>query len=289
MIQPNRPPSPTSLALASPAPLSGRDALTRFSESGGDVERIVDMANKRVRQPHADAQREQELELYREIRPQLGLASLGALLVGVAYLLLPETLTVGPNWLLLAIEVVVLLPLTVTAFIRPLPPRLARGMRTTLQVALTLALLSSLILLLVNLPDFQRGAQVLRPAALLWVSNILIFAVSYWELDGGGPAKRHIRGRQASDFLFPQYAVSTLASSSTPTSSSNPAQDHPTRSRRWMPGYVDYLFLAFCFATALSPADTAPLTPRAKLLMMAEALISLTIIVVLIGRSINIL
>jgi hypothetical protein len=235
------------------------------------------------------AQREQELELHREIRPQLALAALGALLVGVAYLLLPEALTIGPNWLLLAIEAVVLLPLTVTAFFRPLPHRLARGMRTALQVALTLALLSSLILLVVNLPDFQRGAQVLRPAALLWLSNILIFAASYWELDGGGPAIRHVRGHQAGDFLFPQYAVPTLASSSTPASSSNPAQDHTARSRRWIPGYVDYLFLAFCFATALSPADTAPLTSRAKLLMMAEALISLTIIVVLIGRSINIL
>ena len=82
---------------------------------------------------------------------------------------------------------------------------------------------------------------------------------------------------------------STLAPSSDHAPSAKPEQAHPTRSRRWIPGYVDYLFLAFGFATALSPADTAPLTPRAKLLMMAEALISLTIIVVLIGRSINIL
>jgi hypothetical protein len=167
-------------------------------------------------------------------------------------------------------------------------------MRTTLQVALTLALLSSLTLLVVNLPEFQRGGQVLRPAALLWVSNILIFAVSYWELDGGGPANRHVRGHQASDFLFPQYAVPTLEpapphAASAKAAPDHAAQDHPTRGRRWIPGYVDYLFLAFGFATALSPADTAPLTARAKLLMMLEALISLTIIVVLIGRSINIL
>ena len=55
-----------------------------------------------------------------------------------------------------------------------------------------------------------------------------------------------------------------------------------------MPGFVDYLFLAFNFATALSPADTAPLTWRAKLLMMAEALISGTILVLLVARSVNI-
>jgi hypothetical protein len=184
--------------------------------------------------------------------------------------------------------------LTVSTFFRPLPPALVRGMKIALQVALTLALLTSLTLLVVNLPHFQRGAQVLRPAALLWVSNILIFAVSYWELDGGGPAKRHVRGHQAGDFLFPQYAVPSLEPSSDRAPAAKlapdqPAQVHPTRSRRWIPGYVDYIFLAFGFATALSPADTAPLTPRAKLLMMAEALISLTIIVVLIGRSINIL
>jgi hypothetical protein len=253
-----------------------------------------DMEDNNIGREHRRAQREQELALHREIRPQLALAALGALLVGIAYLLLPDSLTVGPNWLLLAIEAVVLLPLTVSAFLRPLPPMLVRGMRTALQVALTLALLTSLTLLVVNLPDFQRGAQVLRPAALLWVSNILIFAVSYWELDGGGPAKRHVRGHQAGDFLFPQYAVPTLAPLSDHAPAAKPAPDqppqvHPTRSRRWIPGYVDYLFLAFGFATALSPADTAPLTPRAKLLMMAEALISLTIIVVLIGRSINIL
>lgn len=242
------------------------------------------------RPPRAQqAQQAQQLQLHREIRLQLGLAALGALLVGVAYLLLPDSLTVGPNWLLLAIEAVVLLPLTVAAFVRPLPYEVARVMRAGLQVVLTLALLSSLTLLVINLPDFQRGGQVLRPAALLWLSNILIFAVSYWELDGGGPAKRHVRGQESGDFLFPQYATTTLSSSATPSPSSSQAQHHPARRRRWMPGYVDYLFLAFCFATALSPADTPPLTRRAKLLMMVEALISLTIIVVLIGRSINIL
>jgi H+/Cl- antiporter ClcA len=73
------------------------------------------MAGKRTLQPHTTAQREQELELHREIRPQLALAALGALLVGVAYLLLPDSLTVGPNWLLLAIEAVVLSLLTIAA------------------------------------------------------------------------------------------------------------------------------------------------------------------------------
>jgi hypothetical protein len=237
------------------------------------------MARGKVPDPQSETQRDQLLELHREIRPQLALAGLSALLVGVAYLLLPEELMLGPNWLVLAVEAVVLLPLTYAAFFRPIPHQLARRMRTSLQVALTLALLSSLALLVGNLSAFHQGRQLLRPAALLWLSNILIFAVWYWEIDGGGPAKRHLRGQEAGDFLFPQH---------TAPSQSHQAPGH-SGSRRWMPGFVDYIFLAFCFATALSPADTAPLTHRAKLLMMAEALISLTIIVLLIGRSINIL
>jgi hypothetical protein len=209
-------------------------------------------------------------DLHRLIRPQFALASLGAALVGIAYLLLPEGLTVGPNWLVFGLDAVVLLPLLYAAFFRPLPHHMARGIRTSLQAALTLALLSSLVLLVSDLPRFSHGGQLLRPAALLWLSNILIFAGWYWELDGSGPVKRHLRGHPAVDFLFPQQAQAT-------------------RGRSWAPGFVDYLFLAFCFATALSPADTAPLSPRAKLLMIGEALISLAILGLLIARSVNIL
>lgn len=265
------------------------------------------MAHGKVSQRRSEgsrAQEEQERELHREIRPQLALASLGALLVGVAYLLLPDTLTVGPNWLVIAVEAVVLLPLTAAAYFRPqtIPFPLARRIRTSLLVVLTLALLSSIVLLVGALPGFgpERGRQLLQPAVLLWLSNILIFADWYWELDGGGPAQRHQRGHQAGDFLFPQYTMQRIPvpiSPSPPSSLSSQAQARGRAEgsagrggqQRWMAGFVDYVFLAFCFATALSPADTAPLTPRAKLLMMAEALLSLTIAALLIARSINIL
>ncbi|MGZ3599138.1 MAG: hypothetical protein ACXWQR_01505 [Ktedonobacterales bacterium] len=254
------------------------------------------MAHSKVSQRGPEMSRAQELELHCELRPQLALASLGALLFGVAYLLLPDNLTVGPNWLVLAVEAVVLLPLTYAAYFHPLPLTLARGIRTSLLVVLTLALLSSIALLVGALPGFgpQRGRQLLRPAVLLWLSTVLVFASWYWELDGGGPTQRHRRGHQAGDFLFPQH---TLTSSVSPSLQPSTSSQTHARGRtegsgghqHWAPGFVDYVFLAFCFATALSPADTAPLTPRAKLLMMAEALISLTITVLLIARSINIL
>jgi uncharacterized membrane protein len=94
-----------------------------------------------------------------------------------------------------------------------------------------------------------------------------MFSEWYWEMDGGGPVGRHHRGHMAQDFLFPQQ------------------QD----GKSFAPGFVDYVFLAFCFATAFSPADTVPLTQRAKLLVMAEALLSMLIITLLIARSVNIL
>jgi uncharacterized membrane protein len=104
-------------------------------------------------------------------------------------------------------------------------------------------------------------------AALLWFFNILVFALWYWELDGGGPWKRHLSGHQAADFLFPQQVSGNS----------------------WVPHFLDYLFLAFTGATALSPADTFPLSRLAKTLMMIEAILSLTVVAVLAARAVNIL
>jgi hypothetical protein len=204
------------------------------------------------------------------LRAQLLLGTAGGLLVGVAYLFLPRELRLVPNWLLLALNVVILGPIFVAGFFRPMPHSIARKLRTVLSVIQTLALASSLILyvgyiLQPRVP--QHGLLLLRSAALLWISNILIFALWYWEVDGDGPIVRHKRGHPVSDFLFPQQ----------------------TRGIAWKAGFVDYVFLAFCFATALSPADTAPLTARAKLLMMGEAIASLCILVLLVARSVNIL
>ena len=95
-----------------------------------------------------------------------------------------------------------------------------------------------------------------------------MFATWYWEIDGGGPRKRLIAGHQAADFQFPQQIGGNTSG--------------------WAPGFIDYLFLAFCSATALSPADTMPLARRAKLLMMGEALISLLILFLLVARAVNI-
>src|SRR5438132_460730 len=122
-------------------------------------------------------------------------------------------------------------------------------------------------LLILALSKVTLATNLLRSAVLLWLFNILVFALWYWELDGGGPWKRHLSGHRAADFQFPQQA----------------------HGKSWAPHFFDYLFLAFTGATALSPADTNPLTTTAKALMMLEAVLSLTIVGLLIARAVNIL
>lgn len=206
---------------------------------------------------------------------QLGVAAGGALAAGALYLLMPDPLLVGPNWLPLVLDSLLITPPLVAAFFveRRLPYAVARGLALALLGVLTLTLCSSVVRLVVTLMAPGKtplpGPVLLRAGALLWIVNILVFAVLYWEVDGEGPLSRLQALYLPADLLFPQQQAG-----------------NPTR---WVPGFVDYLFVAFCFSTALSPADTAPLTRRLKVLMMAQAAISLTIIVLLVGRSVNIL
>jgi hypothetical protein len=193
---------------------------------------------------------------------------LGILAIGLFYFALPDSLTIGPSWLLLAIEGIVIIPLI---FIRrsghPLAPKAVRILALLLLGVVTLGLVGSVALLILNLPA-EKGSSLLRDAALLWGTNILVFALWYWEIDGGGPLKRHLSGHKAADFMFPQQADGNTTG--------------------WVAHFVDYLFLAFTGATALSPADTFPLTRQAKMLMMTEAMLSMVVIVLLAARAVNI-
>jgi uncharacterized membrane protein len=190
------------------------------------------------------------------------------LVTGLLYLALPSNVIIGPNWLLLVIEAVFLVPLMIDILTAWELSHTAK--RTLVLVPLgisTLALVLGVALLILTLPNIRQATNLLRSAALLWSFNILVFALWYWELDGGGPWKRHLSGHHAADFMFPQQA----------------------NGKSWAPHFLDYLFVAFTGATALSPADTNPLTRTAKVLMMIEAVLSLTVVGVLIARAVNIL
>lgn len=197
-------------------------------------------------------------------------AIIGILAIGVLYAFLPQRLRIGPNWLLLVIEIVALLPLVFILLTqRQFSHNVIRIYIMILLGIVTLALAISILLLIISLPSNRHATDLLGSAAVIWSVNILVFALWYWEIDGGGPAKRHQTGHQAADFMFPQQANGNDGS--------------------WAPHFLDYLFLAFTGSTALSPTDTFPLTRPAKALMMIEAMLSLTIIVLLAARAINIL
>ena len=220
--------------------------------------------------PRSDERPEPQAHVRPNIQQLLAGAG-GTLLVGLLDLALPENLSVGPRWLVLVIVAVLLSPSLGAALIRRqrLPLRLARRLAQAQVVVATLALIGSLGRLISSIVTFQQGRRLLVPAAILWSINVLVFTLWYWELDGGGPLGRTDEKNRAVDFQF--------------------IQERDGAPPDWKPGFVDYLYLAFNTATAFSPTDTMPLTPLAKLLMMAESIVSLVIVVLLVGRSVNIL
>lgn len=187
------------------------------------------------------------------------------------YLALPEPLSLGPSWSLLAIIVVLLIPIIGTYRLGHY--NVTRALTFIANGMITVALIASLIFLIHGLPEHRESPKMLlRAAGALWITNILVFALWYWKLDAGGPLKRDLtRGRLDSSFLFPQMLMQI---------GPNPP---------WSPHFMDYLFLAFNTSTAFSPTDTAPLTRWAKVGMMLQAIISLGIVALLAARAVNIL
>ena len=142
-------------------------------------------------------------------------------------------------------------------------------------------MIASIVFLIQGLPKHeQQPVDLLRSAAGLWLTNILVFALWYWRLDAGGPHERmRSKGMMKSAFLFPQ-----MLERADEYEEANGKNRAP-----WSPEFVDYLFLAFNTSTAFSPTDTAVLSRSAKLGMMAQSIISLMILVIIAARAVNIL
>lgn len=203
-------------------------------------------------------------------------AMLALLAVGGLRYALPESLSAGPGWLLLAVVAVLLIP-TAWARYRGLD-KLNQILGYVLATIITLDMVWSLFLLIAALPSHKESPQdLLLSAALLWLANILVFASWYWRLDGGGPRERELRGAHVDGaFLFPQMTL-------------DQQRKREMGEQCWSPGFVDYLFLAFNTSTAFSPTDVPVLSRWAKALMMVQALISLATIALLAARAVNIL
>ena len=216
----------------------------------------------------------------------------GAILVIVGLQLgLVNDLALGPRWLAPSLELALLIPLSVVtawtlktdrrASTEPQWELLGREKRLVRKLAIALTFVSTLmnfgslaqLILAILAGHAGAGRTLLLDAINIWTTNVVIFALWFWTIDRSGPAVRGLLPEEKADFLFPQYQLS----------------QGPPLTERWIPGFVDFLFLAFTNATAFSPADTFPLTWRAKLLMMAESAISFLTIAVVASRAVGIL
>lgn len=194
-------------------------------------------------------------------------ATVALLAVGTLQLALPPSMRVGPAWLPLVIVCLLLIPIIVAR--RAGLHRINHSFSLVLAVIITAELVLAVVGLASLLPSHAEApVTLLRAAADLWATNVLVFAYWYWKLDAGGPNLRDARGHQDGAFLFPQFLKKTTG---------------------WRPGFIDYLFLAFTTSTAFSPTDTPVLSQWAKVLMMLQATISFSTVTVLIARAINIL
>jgi len=115
------------------------------------------------------------------------------------------------------------------------------------------------------------GGQLLMTAVVIWVANVIVFGIWYWEVDDGGPLDRARKERKTPDFQFPQ-------------------DENPELAREpWQPRIWDYLYVSLTAGSAFSPTDAMPLTYKAKVLMGIEATVSLVIVVLLTARAVNVL
>jgi uncharacterized membrane protein len=202
--------------------------------------------------------------------PQLVIAVAIALQV-----LLPNRLEEGPKWLVPTVEGVMLIMLFLAAPQRLEAPHSVRRMlalTTTVLVSaangVALVLLSHLLLH----HNVSNGHALIIAGADIWLTNVLIFSLWYWEIDRGGPGRRAAGLDEAPDFQFPQMTDEV-------------AKLYPG----WRPVFADYLYLALTNATALSPTDTMPLSVQAKMVMGLQSLISLVTIGLVVSRAVNII
>ncbi|MEP7024104.1 MAG: hypothetical protein ABJB47_09935 [Actinomycetota bacterium] len=202
------------------------------------------------------------------------------------YTALPNALLFGPRYVVPGLELILFIPLVLAN-----PRRMSRQNRFLRRLSIALVLLiavsnlAALVLLIRSLVIGQAtaGGQLLGAAGQVWFTNVLVFALAYWELDRGGPVTRLRVGRPrlpTADFRFPQDedhdAITEVAQRSAAKSG-------------WTPGFIDYLYVSVTNSSAFSPTDTMPLSARAKLLMAAESVSALTLSVLVVSFGVGLL
>jgi len=190
------------------------------------------------------------------------------------YLVLPDQLIPGPRWPVPALEAAILLILTTfTPHRTKQASALRRVLVVTLVALVTVANLANLGLLVHALLQggVENGRALILSSVAIWLTNVIVFGLWYFELDRGGPNQRHQPSHREPDFLFPQMAT--------------PGAGRP----EWSPAFLDYLYVSFTNATAFSPTDTMPMTIVAKSLMGVQSAASLLTVALVAARAVNIL
>ncbi len=186
---------------------------------------------------------------------------------------LPERLSPRPHWLLPALEVLLL-----GVLVAAQPGRMDRGSPRLRAGGLALVGLLSvanaisaalLVGELVRGGDQEPAGALLFAGVSIWTTNVLVFALWYWELDRGGPVDRCHATRAYPDFLFMQMQAPELAPPD------------------WKPTFVDYVYLSFTNATAFAPSDVVPLSRWAKLMMTLQSVVSVATVALVIARAVD--
>ena len=207
-------------------------------------------------------------------------ATVAVLLSVALYALLPPKYTIGPAWVAPVLVLIVLVPLLVMRF-RSASWGVQRAASIVLIAIVNFFNIVSVVLLVTYILTSRHmsGVELLMSGSQIWATNILVFALWFWELDGGGPYPRSqqkaAREFSDADFLFPQMSSMAGQAACIPED--------------WKPQFLDYLYLAFVTATAFSPADVMPLSPMAKMLMLVESLISLVTLALVLARAVGVL
>jgi uncharacterized membrane protein len=200
-------------------------------------------------------------------------ASLALITCVALYVALPSRLVIGPHWLLPVLVALPLIPLSARKHRRPNDAPWVRVLTLSLIGLVTLANIVSVALLVHHLlrSHVSQGRNLIYAAFAVWITNVIVYGLWFWEIDRGGPHRRASFDTLLPDIQFPQVGDPSLAP------------------KNWRPRFVDYLYTSFANGTSFAPADAMPLTVLAKTLFATESAVSLITIAVVAARAVNIL
>ena len=185
---------------------------------------------------------------------------------------LPNEGAIRAPWAVPAVEGVLLVLLVIGPATGARERRWLRPVAVTFVVVLVLAALWATAVLIRDLIDgsgvTQSPSELLASGGVVWLGNNIAFAMLYWLMDGGGPARR-VQRPEPVDFAFTQQMSPELAPP------------------HWRPVFLDYLHLGFTNSTAFSPTDVMPLTLGAKYSMLVQSTVSLALFGLIVARAVN--